>query len=148
VVRVPPLGETYTAVRGGGAFQDGRRLHGPTVVPLDRALVGTGFGYEARRRSAQGRVLAGLLPRVRDIRRGGSAAVDLCNVATGRLDAYYERGVQRWDVAAAGLVAAEAGVRLGGLRGAPASRELTVAAPEPLFGALHDLLAELDADRD
>ena len=78
-------------------------------MPLDQALVATGFGYRAARRKVQGEVVAALLPRVRDIRRTGVASVDLCSVAAGRLDAFYERGLNYWDYAAGALVAAEAG---------------------------------------
>ena len=116
----------FTATLGGGAW-----LHagdGPPValrcntgVPLDQALVSTGFGYEVPRRVVQGQVVGALLPQVRDIRRGGSCAVDLCSLAAGRVDAYYERGVNYWDYAAGGLVATEAGAVLGGLAGRPAS---------------------------
>ena len=91
-----------------------------TGVALAEALVATGFGYDGRRAEVQGEVVAALLPQVRDIRRGGSCAVDLCSVAAGRVDAYYERGVNYWDYAAGGLVATEAGARLGGLAGRPA----------------------------
>jgi myo-inositol-1(or 4)-monophosphatase len=148
VVHSPPLGETYTAIRGGGAFCGGRRLAVNPDVPLDRALVGTGFGYEAARRSGQARILRSVLPAVRDIRRAGSAALDLCAVAAGRLDAYYERGVQLWDIAAGSLIAEEAGARVGGLAGAEASPELTIAAAPALFEALHDLLLPLEPTRD
>lgn len=148
VVHAPALGCTWTAVRGKGAWRDGRRLRVNQQVPMDRALVGTGFGYEAARRAHQGEVLAGLIGAVRDVRRWGSCAIDLCFVADGRLDAYFERGPQAWDYAAGGLVATEAGARLGGLRGAPASPELVVAAPEPLFADLEAALSRLEADRD
>ena len=153
VVAAPALGEVFTATLGGGAW-----LHaggGPPValrcntgVPLDRALVSTGFGYAAPRRVVQGQVVGALLPRVRDIRRGGSCAVDLCSLAAGRVDAYYERGVNYWDYAAGGLVATEAGAVLGGLAGRPASPSMTIAAEPALFGQLRDLLASLDAERD
>jgi myo-inositol-1(or 4)-monophosphatase len=119
-----------------------------TGVALAQALVATGFGYAAARRTVQGEVVAAVLPRVRDIRRGGSAAVDLCSVAAGRVDAFYERGLNHWDYAAGGLIAAEAGARLGGLAGRPASTEMTIAAEPLLFGQLHDLLASLHPDRD
>jgi myo-inositol-1(or 4)-monophosphatase len=153
VVAVPGHGEIFTAVRGAGAWLrvPGRppaALRCNTGVPLAEALVATGFGYRAERRAGQGRVVAGLLPRVRDIRRGGSAAVDLCSVAAGRVDAYYERGVHSWDFAAGGLIAAEAGARLGGLNGAPAGPDLVIAAAPGLFRPLHDLLVSLDAGRD
>ncbi|HEX5467287.1 MAG TPA: inositol monophosphatase family protein, partial [Candidatus Limnocylindrales bacterium] len=84
---------------------------------------------------------------VRDIRRLGSAAVDLCNVACGRLDAYYERGLKPWDVAAGALIAQEAGARVAGLDGAPSSGAFTIAAAPDLFVALHDLLAPLRPDQ-
>jgi myo-inositol-1(or 4)-monophosphatase len=153
VVAVPRLGEVFTAIAGQGS-----RLHpasGPPVplrcnsgVPLRRALVATGFGYGQARRTVQGEVVAAVLPQVRDIRRGGSCAVDLCSVAAGRVDAYYERGVNYWDYAAGGLIAAEAGARVAGLAGKPPSPELTIAADPGLFRELHDLLASLDPERD
>ena len=119
-----------------------------TGVPLGRALVSTGFGYATARRVVQGEVVAAVLPRVRDIRRGGSCAVDLCSVAAGRVDAYYERGVNYWDYAAGGLIAAEAGAQVTGLHGRPPSPSMTLAAPPPLLGELHDLLASTDPERD
>ncbi|GAA0976966.1 inositol monophosphatase family protein [Acrocarpospora macrocephala] len=148
VVNAVPMGELYTAVKGGGAWLAGERLHCNTGVPLDRALIATGFGYAASRRVVQAEVLAQVLPRVRDIRRGGSCAVDLCSVASGRVDGYYERGTQYWDHAAGGLVAAEAGARIGGLHGKPYNPELTICAAPGLFEELHDLLAALDPERD
>ena len=148
VVEVPRRGETYTAVRRSGARLNGKRIAGNTGVALSQALVATGFGYSRGQRVRQAEVLLGVLPNVRDIRRGGSAAVDLCGLACGRVDAYYERGVNAWDVGAAGLIAEEAGARLGGLDGAPASPEMTIAAAEPLFTQLHDLLLPLDPARD
>ena len=145
VVRNPETGHEWTATRGGGAYRGGRRLRGPTQTELAHALVGTGFGYAAPRRAHQGAVIAGLLPRVRDIRRFGSAALDLCLVAEGALDAFYEKGLNPWDHAAGGLIAAEAGVLVGGLNGAPPGPDLLLAAPPGLFPALHDRLVELDA---
>ncbi|HSK59240.1 MAG TPA: inositol monophosphatase family protein, partial [Actinomycetospora sp.] len=117
-------------------------------VPLEGCLLGTGFGYTVERRRAQARVVADLLPRVRDIRRIGSAAIDLCLLASGGLDLYFERGLQAWDLAAASLVAAEAGASVLGLRGAPASTEMTVAGPEPTVRELVGLLEALRADGD
>ena len=152
-VSVPVRGSLFSARAGGGAWlQQGgaaaTALACTTGVPLARALVGTGFGYASARRAVQGRVVAALLPQVRDIRRGGSAAVELCSVAAGRLDAFYERGLNPWDVAAGGLIAQEAGARLGGLHGRPASDSMTLAAAPGLFSALHDVLAGLDPERD
>ncbi|HLH82011.1 MAG TPA: inositol monophosphatase family protein [Trebonia sp.] len=152
VVSVPRRGETFTAVLGGGAWLDsgGDRvaLRCKPGVPLDRALVATGFGYQAARRKVQGEVVAALLPRVRDIRRAGVASADLCSVAAGRVDAYYERGLNYWDYAAGALIAAEAGAVVGGLNGAPAGTPMTIAAGPGLFGPLASALAELAADRD
>ncbi|KJE20705.1 inositol monophosphatase/fructose-1,6-bisphosphatase family protein [Frankia torreyi] len=149
VVHAPAMGATYTAVRGGGAFRDGTALTGSTVTTLAGALVATGFGYLESRRAAQAAVLTRVVPRVRDIRRMGAASLDLCAAAGGLVDAYYERGLKPWDHAAGGLVAAEAGLRVGGLHGRPATEDLTVAAPPALFGPLTDLLAEdPPADRD
>ncbi len=152
VVVAPALRETYVAVRGKGA-----RLHDETgvrtlrvndPVALDRALVATGFGYSIERRTGQARVAAGVIPQVRDIRRGGACSVDLCHLAAGRLDAYYERGPMAWDLAAGGLVAHEAGARIEGLHGAEPGPDLIVAAGPSLFRPLHDLLASLDAAQD
>ncbi|OUC96860.1 inositol monophosphatase family protein [Streptosporangium minutum] len=148
VVNVVPRGEVFTAARGEGAWLSGERLRCNTGVPLNRALIATGFGYETGRRRVQAEVLAHVVPRVRDIRRAGSAAADLCSVAAGRVDGYYERGPQVWDYAAGGLIATEAGARLGGLNGGPASPELTLCAAPGLFEELHDLLAPLDPERD
>jgi len=117
-------------------------------VPLSHALIATGFGYERARRLVQGQVLSALLPRVRDIRRNGACSVDLCSVAAGNVDGYYERGVQYWDVAAGTLIAREAGAVVGGLAGRPAGPAMTISAGPALFTELHDLLLGLDAERD
>ena len=146
VVRNIATGDEWTAVRGAGAWRDGRRLSGSGATDLSRALIGTGFGYDSARRRRQAVVLAELLPEIRDIRRGGSAALDLCHAAEGQLDAFYEQGLNPWDRAAGGLIAEEAGLRVGGLRGAPASSAMTLAAPPGLYPALHDRLAALAAD--
>jgi myo-inositol-1(or 4)-monophosphatase len=146
-VHVPSFGETFAAVLGGGATCNGKLL--PPLGPgpaLDQALVATGFGYAASRRAHQAAVLRTVLPAVRDIRRQGACAVDLCLVATGRVDAYFERGVQPWDHAAGGLIACEAGARFAGLHGRPPSDRFVLAAPPNLFEALHDLLVAAGAD--
>lgn len=145
VVRAPVTGEEWTATRGGGAYRSGHRLRGGATTQLSQALVGTGFGYDAARRRHQAAVLARLLPEVRDIRRLGSAAMDLCLAAEGVLDAYYEKGLNPWDRAAGGLVAEEAGLVVAGLEGASAGIDLLIAAPPVLFPALHDLLFTFDA---
>ena len=107
------------------------------------ALVATGFGYEAAVRSEQGAVVAGLLPQVRDIRRAGAAAVDMCWVAQGVVDAYFERGTHLWDRAAAMVICAEAGARVGGISDDLATDAMTVAAAPGVYGPLRDLLGEL-----
>jgi myo-inositol-1(or 4)-monophosphatase len=160
-VFVPGRDELYSAALGQGAWVsrgalDPRgedqappaRLACNTGVPLGQALVATGFGYEPGRRLVQAEVLVAVLPRVRDIRRGGSAAVDLCSVASGTVDAYYERGVNLWDIAAGALIAAEAGARVAGLHGKPPGPAMTIAAAPALLGQLHDLLAGADPERD
>lgn len=107
-----PLGDAcFRAARGEGATLNGAALLTPDPPPpLERALVATGFGYDAAVRAAQGRLVAELLPGVRDIRRAGSAALDLAWTAAGRHDAYYEFGVQHWDLAAGVLVCREVGL--------------------------------------
>jgi myo-inositol-1(or 4)-monophosphatase len=145
VVRNAATGDEWTATLGGGAWRDGRRLTGSACGTLDQALVATGFGYDPARRAHQGAVLAGLITRVRDIRRFGAAALDLCMAAEGMVDAYFEKGLNPWDHAAGGLVAVEAGLRVAGLHGAAADRTMLIAAPPAVFGALHGALAELDA---
>lgn len=141
-------GRTWTATLGGGAYEDGRRVRVNPPAPLAESLLATGFGYTTERRRAQARVLVDVLPRVRDIRRIGSAAIDLCLVASGEVDLFYERGLQAWDQAAGTLVAAEAGATVVGLRGAPPSEAMTVAGPEPTVRELVALLEELRADTD
>jgi myo-inositol-1(or 4)-monophosphatase len=152
-VYVPVRGELFYGVRGLGAFlQTGEdsphSIECRPGVPLDRALIGTGFGYVKERRAIQGEVVAAMLPQVRDIRRIGVASVDLCAVAAGRLDGFYERGLNYWDWAAGALIASEAGAAVGGLNGNPVSSSMAVAAGPGLFGPLVDALAALDPERD
>ncbi|MCW3842696.1 inositol monophosphatase [Micromonospora yasonensis] len=145
VVRNVATGEEWTATAGGGAWRDGERLRCSAETDLGQALVATGFGYHAGRRAHQARVVAELIPHVRDIRRMGAAALDLCLAAEGRVDAYYEKGLAAWDLAAGGLVAREAGLLVTGLSGRPAGPDLVIAAPPALFEPLHTRLAALDA---
>jgi myo-inositol-1(or 4)-monophosphatase len=109
-------GRVYSAATGLGAHvtdeQGTQALSCTAVDDLSMALLGTGFGYSTRRRTTQAALLARMLPVVRDVRRIGSAALDLCMVAAGRLDAYYEHGLQVWDCAAGALIAAEAGAHV------------------------------------
>ncbi|WP_298228537.1 inositol monophosphatase family protein [Gryllotalpicola sp.] len=134
----PVTGEVYTASLGGGAFLGARRLHVNTGVELSDAMVGTGFGYAAEVRMKQARVVGDLIGRIRDIRRAGSAALDLCHVASGQLDAYYERGLKPWDFAAGALIAQEAGATTGY---EPGPRPLVIAAEPVLYAQLAPLVS-------
>jgi myo-inositol-1(or 4)-monophosphatase len=109
VVHSPIHGETFRAVRGEGAFLGDRALRVRPARPLEQALVSTGFSYEPHRRAVQAEAIGKLLPRARDIRRAGAAALDLAWVAAGRVDAFFERGLQHWDWAAGRLLVEEAG---------------------------------------
>ena len=147
VVEDPTHARTYWATAGGGAFCNGRRLVLGDPPPLAQMLVATGFGYEARRRRAQGQVVAELLGEVRDIRRMGAAAVDLCSVASGRVDAYFEVGLSRWDLAAGMLVAAEAGATVESIEGGPPRAESVLACHPGRIDELRGLLVGLGAHR-
>jgi myo-inositol-1(or 4)-monophosphatase len=130
VVHSPVHGETFSAVRDEGSRLGDRRLRVRDRRDLSRAMVATGFSYEAERRAEQAEVMRRLLPRARDIRRAGAAALDLAWVASGRVDAFYERGLKAWDLAAGQLLVVEAGGTVMELDGTPpgviaaASREL------------------------
>src|SRR5207248_5551009 len=121
--------ECFAATRGGPALLDGGLVRGSTRNELATAMVATGFGYEASVRERQAGVVARVLPRVRDIRRVGAAALDLAWCACGRFDAYYERGVKPWDVAAGGLVCARAGLVVRELEACVADPAGLVVAP-------------------
>jgi myo-inositol-1(or 4)-monophosphatase len=146
-------GELFTATRGGGAHlatparPDPVQLATSRPESLEQTLVGTGFGYRVEQRREQGAVVARLLPRVRDIRRYGSSALDLCAVAAGRIDAYYELDLNPWDHAAGALVAAEAGAVVTGLPGTPFGEPMAIAAAPSIAGPFVDLLAELHGGR-
>ncbi|MFF6983139.1 inositol monophosphatase family protein [Streptomyces sp. NPDC008343] len=153
VVAAPMRGEMYHAVRGGGAWATGawdgeRRLTCRATAPLAQSLVSTGFNYVTEVRTHQADVAQRLIPLLRDIRRGGSAAIDLCDLAAGRLDGYYERGLNAWDLAAGDLIAREAGALTGGRPGERPSRDLAVAATPGVFEPLQQLLEDLGAWHD
>lgn len=110
VVLDPVNDELFSATRSGAPLSNGEPLAPSGCDSLDRALVGTGFGYEPEVRALQAQVVSRVLPRARDIRRAGAAALDMCWCASGRLDAYYERGVKAWDIAAGTLICERAGL--------------------------------------
>ncbi|WP_380169799.1 inositol monophosphatase family protein [Kineococcus sp. DHX-1] len=140
----PSAGETWSAAAGGGATLTDARgvhpLHAGDGPALGQALVATGFGYDAARRAEQAAVVARLLPQVRDLRRIGTASLDLCAVAAGRVDAYYELGLNAWDFAGGWLVAREAGALVTDFAGGPAGSHGLVAAGPGLHPVLRETL--------
>lgn len=149
-VVAPVLGDVFVAAEGRGAW----RLHTAdlsrvspirpaAVTSLDQALVATGFSYDARTRRRQGMFIGTLLPRVRDVRRLGAAALDLCHVACGRVDAYVEEDLQLWDLAAGSLIAREAGALVTGVRGHAPPSPLTVAAAPGIAAEFFTLVDDL-----
>jgi myo-inositol-1(or 4)-monophosphatase len=140
----PSTGELFHARAGGGAFvqhgERSRRLQVSAQDDLGFSLVGTGFGYDVDKRREQAAIVVDLIPRVRDIRRAGSAAVDMCSVAAGRLDAYYESGLNAWDLAAGWLMVTEAGGLVQGAGGGAPSAELVVAGGPSVVAALAPLV--------
>lgn len=138
-------GELFSATLGGGATRDGTPIAASAATELPLALVATGFSYDPERRRRQAQVLVELLPRIRDIRRSGAAAVDLCSVACGRVDAYFEVGLQPWDVAAGGLIASEAGAVISDFAGGRPREGAVVAAAPGLAGPLRELLVTAGA---
>ena len=142
VVRVPTTDETFVAVRGQGATCNGSPIRCSSTTRLDQALVGTGFSYIPERRTAQARRVAALISRVRDVRRFGAAAADLCYVAAGRLDVYYEEHLNPWDLAAGEVIAREAGCRLGDFTGGAVRHDQVLVTTPALFDAVVALLAD------
>ncbi|HZV74692.1 MAG TPA: inositol monophosphatase family protein [Conexibacter sp.] len=142
VVLDPLRDEELSATRSGPLLRDGTPVvREAGAASLDVALVATGFAYDAAVRARQAEVLQRVLPRVRDVRRGGSAALDLAWTALGRCDAYWERGVKAWDVAAGGLLCARAGLELHELPAADGMPAGLLAAPPALAGELLALVA-------
>ena len=136
VVYAPTLNSLWHATKGGGAFLNGKSIHCSAAHNLEDSLIATGFSYDLAERISQGLKIASLIPRVRDIRRNGAAAVDLCHVASGAVDAYFETGLKEWDLAAGGLIAREAGALVTGRSSLPAGEVMVIAAGP----ALHELL--------
>jgi len=138
VVVNPATGEEFAAVRGGGATRNGQPVRVRPFVSVEQSMFATGFSYEQPVRARQAAAVARVLPQVRDIRRLGSCALDLCGVACGRFDAYAEEGVNEWDHAAGALVAEEAGARVE-LAVGPSGKDFVLCAPEESFTIFRDL---------
>lgn len=134
----PPADELFLAARAGGATLNGTQLVGAADVPLRESLIATGFSYEAKAREPQGHELADLLPHVRDIRRGGAAALDLAWVAAGRYTAYFEMTLKTWDWAAGALLVTEAGGVVASFlrKVAGSERQLVIAGPRGVNAVL------------
>ncbi len=137
--------ELFAATLGGGATRNGAPIAASPATALPLALVATGFSYDAERRRRQAGVLVDVLPHIRDVRRFGAAAVDLCSVACGRVDGYWEKGLARWDVAAGALIASEAGAVVTDFVGGPPLDGSVVAAAPGIADALRDLVLQAGA---
>ena len=136
VVYAPSINSLWTATKDGGASCNGKKISCNNPVEFNRALIGTGFSYDLKDRADQARIASKLLLEIRDLRRLGAGAADLCLVATGRLDAFYELGLNEWDLAAGGLIATEAGALVTGRNGQPAGKEMVIAAGPHLHARL------------
>ena len=145
VVLNPVTGELFSATAGGGAHLGGEPIAIRPAAPLAELLIATGFAYAAGMRAEQGAAAARLLPRVRDIRRMGTASLDLCAVASGRVDAYFERTLSPWDHAAGALIATEAGAVVTGFDGRRADHHMTLAAHPDAVMRLEAVLREIGA---
>jgi myo-inositol-1(or 4)-monophosphatase len=143
VVYVPTLDELYSARRGGGASLNGAPISVSSRADLPTALIATGFSYSAERRREQARTVAHVLPRVRDVRRAGSASIDFVSVASGRVDGYYEGPLELWDRAPGELIATEAGAIVTSLAAADGSGDVVVAANPALQPKLAGLIEEV-----
>lgn len=146
-VFAPAIGELYDARRDHGARRNGRPIRCSAITTTETALVATGFGYEATARITAAHLLIGVIGRVRDIRRLGAAALDLCHVADGRVDAYYERGLNPWDIAAGRLIAEEAGAVVTAFDGGPPDPGEILASAPGIHRALTEILATAQTDR-
>jgi myo-inositol-1(or 4)-monophosphatase len=141
----PASGEVFSAAVGGGAFLGDQPIHVAPPVELSQALVATGFAYDSWMRSQQGAAVANLLPLVRDIRRQGTASLDLCFVAAGRYNAYFERTLSPWDHAAGAIIAREAGAIVKGWGDAAPSRDFILAAEPTVASTLETALEQVGA---
>jgi myo-inositol-1(or 4)-monophosphatase len=141
VVLDPVRDELFSATRGGDPLVDDEPIAASRCSTLDHALIATGFGYDPEVRALQGEVVARLLPMARDIRRAGAAALDMCWCASGRLDAYFERGVKEWDIAAGTLLCRRAGLAVRTLEPHGKLPSGVLVAPPPIVDELYGLVA-------
>jgi myo-inositol-1(or 4)-monophosphatase len=141
VIYDPMRDELWSAERSGPALLDGRPIRASHRDNLATAMVATGFGYDSEVRRLQADVVARLLPRVRDIRRFGSAALDLAWTAAGRYDAFYERGLNSWDRAAGELLCLRAGLAVRDLAPAPPAGGGVLVAPHAIVDELESIVA-------
>jgi myo-inositol-1(or 4)-monophosphatase len=139
-VYVPVADEMFAARLGGGATLDGRAIRNSGETDLSLALVATGFSYQPAKRAAQAAAITRLITEIRDVRRSGSAAIDLCWTAAGRVDAYYEEHLNSWDAAAGELIAREAGCITSDFESGPADPSNIVAAAPGIHAELVDLI--------
>lgn len=152
VVEVPAMGVQYFGSLGKGAWMASQSKTDAQILTcrdssrLAQSLVATGFGYSEHRRAQQALILTQVLPHVRDLRRSGAASVDLCWVAAGLVDGYYEYGLHPWDYAAGALIAEEAGARVADLYGGPPTERTIMASAPGIFDELRALLLAANAD--
>jgi myo-inositol-1(or 4)-monophosphatase len=146
-VYIPSTDELFTASAGGGALLNGSPIRCGTLESLQHALVATGFAYQIERRRDQALRVAQVIPRIRDIRRFGAASTDLCYLAAGRFDVYYEKFLGPWDWAAGELIAREAGCRTGRFDGGPIDSDEVLAANPAMFDQMVQLLADTEPGR-
>ena len=144
-VYIPVTGELFSAAKGHGATLNGQVIGCSNTAQLDQALLATGFSYQSKKRVQHAKRLVHLIGEIRDIRRFGAAAPDLCYVAAGRVDAYFEENLGPWDLAAGELIAREAGCISGDLNGARARPEQVLVANPVLFEPLRLLINRADA---
>lgn len=147
VVLNPVMGELYSAAEGNGAFLNEREIHVAPAVPMGNALLLTGFAYAERYRQAQGELIQEILPRVRDIRRLGTASLDLAYVAAGRANVYFERTLSPWDHAAGELIVREAGGVVTGFGDTAPGREAIFAGERDMVAQMKELVSEFGGDQ-
>lgn len=143
-VYVPGLGEMFSAARGRGAFVNGQPIHPRENSRISDALVATGFSYQIAQRPRHTHRVARMLDEVRDIRRLGAAAIDLCFVAAGRYDAYFEEGLNSWDLVAGQIIATEAGAVVTNFNGDTVTPQQVLAASASIHQSMIDLIARCE----